>query len=195
LPNAFDWAVSAAECSDYLEKLDDAHPSFGPVPPLGAPRRDLVDIAHVRWATGTAITALDLCAATIGQLFVPPALHPGSKELSLRHFDPACPPRFQADVTGRRDALQPVPDFLQWVDDTLADPHYIDMHEARNPFTHAWLQRHLTGGTDASAGHRDRTKFTVLGTSYQTNAREMVETSAALALDRVRAFIDVVDHH
>jgi hypothetical protein len=49
--------------------------------------------------------------------------------------------------------------------------------------------------TDASAGHPDRTKFTVLGTSHQTNAREMVETSAALALDRVRAFVDVVDHY
>ena len=27
-----------------------------------------VDISHVRWATGNAITAIDLCAATMGRL-------------------------------------------------------------------------------------------------------------------------------
>ncbi len=64
LPNTFIWAVWTAEGSDYLEKLDAGY-LVGPVPP-GAPRADLVDISHVRWATGNAITAIDLCAATIG---------------------------------------------------------------------------------------------------------------------------------
>jgi hypothetical protein len=103
------WAIWAAEGSEYLEKLDAA------VPP-DAPRRDVVDISHVRWATANAITAIDLCAATIGHLFCGPQ---GARELNLRKFDPACPARYQAAVARRRGSLPP--DFLVWVDDTVAD--------------------------------------------------------------------------
>jgi hypothetical protein len=185
LPNSFSWAIWAAEGLDYLEKLDAGHRA-GPVPP-GGPHPDLLDISHVRWATGNAITAIDLCAATMGRLFCGP---PGAKELSLRHFDPACPPKYQAAVTARRASLPP--EFLKWVDETLADQRYIDLHGARNPFTHAWLRRHLFDGV---GGHADRTQFEVLGTSHQMNARDMVVDSASLALDRVRAFVDVVDQY
>ena len=83
-------------------------------------------------------------------------------------------------------------EFLAWVDGTLADQRYIDLHSARNPFTHAWLRRHLFSG---GAGHANRTQFEVLGTGRQMNARDMVETSSSLALDRVRAFVEVVDQH
>ena len=84
LPESFLWAVWAAEESDYLEKLDATHPG-GDVPnvsPTGA-HPDLVDISHVRWATGNAITAIDLCAATIGRLFCGIT---GPPELDLRYF-------------------------------------------------------------------------------------------------------------
>ena len=74
----------------------------------------------------------------MGRLFYGP---PGAKEVSLRHFDPACPPKYQGAVTARRASLPP--EFLKWVDETLADQRYIDLHGARNPFTHAWLRRHL----------------------------------------------------
>ena len=170
------------EGSEYLEKLDAA------VPP-DAPRRDVVDISHVRWATANAITAIDLCAATIGHLFCGPQ---GGRELSLRNFDPACPARYQAAVARRRGLLPP--DFLVWVNDTLADQRYIDLHSARNPFTHSWLKRHLFAGTE-DRGHVDRTQFEVRGTSVRMNARVMVVTSASLAFDRVRAFVDVVDRY
>jgi hypothetical protein len=83
-------------------------------------------------------------------------------------------------------------EFLAWVDGTLADQRYIDLHSARNPFTHAWLRRHLFSG---GAGHANRTQFEVLGTGRQMNARDMVETSSSLALDRVRAFVEVVDQY
>jgi hypothetical protein len=78
------------------------------------------------------------------------------------------------------------------VNDTLADQRYIDLHSARNPFTHSWLQRHLFVGGGSHAG---RTQFTVRGTSLRMNARDMVVTSASLALDRVRAFVEVVDRY
>jgi hypothetical protein len=112
----------------------------------------------------------------------------GPPELSLRDFDPAQPPRHQAAIQDHRASLPPA--FLKWVDDTLADHRYIDLQPARNPFTHAWLkQHHFIGG----AGHADRTQFEVLGTGHQMNARDMVVDSTSLALDRVRAFVEVVD--
>jgi hypothetical protein len=189
LPQSFIWAVWAAEGSDYLGKLDATHPgsSYQHVPPTGA-HPDLIDIAHVRWATGNAITAIDLCAATIGRLFCG---NTGQRELSLRDFDPGNV-RHQA-VAGNRAALAPPrQDFLVWVDDTLADPLYQELHDARNPFTHSWLQRKLFRGGQAPT---NRTEFQVLGTGYQMNAPKMVEDSASLAIGRVKAFIEVVDQH
>jgi hypothetical protein len=188
LPSSFIWAVWTAEGSDYLEKLDDAS-AGGRVPP-GAPNPGLVDISHVRWATGNAITAIDLCAATIGRLFCPSR---GPNELSLRSFDLNQRQRDVAVVNRRRSQVpQNAQDFLGWVDATLADQRYIELHDARNPFTHSWLQRHLFSG---EANHANRTQFEVLGTSHRMNARDMVVMSASLALDRVRAFVDVIDRY
>jgi hypothetical protein len=187
LLNTFDWAVWAAESSNYLEKLDACHPGE-PISP-SATHPDLVDIAHVRWATANAITAIDLCAATIGHLFCPPQ---GTKELSLRDFDNTLKrtAKDKAEVVSRRSSLPQ--GFLRWIEETLADQRYIDLHGARNPFTHSWLQRHVSiGGT----GHEGRTQFTVRGTSHRMNARDMVVGSASLALDRVRAFVEVVDQY
>jgi hypothetical protein len=188
LPQSFIWAVWAAEGSDYLEKLDATHPGGDHnVPPTGT-HPDLVDIAHVRWATGNAITAIDLCAATIGRLFCGVS---GPPELDLRGFDTTIgSSRRRAEVAARRGLVPP--DFLTWVDDTLADALYQELHQARNPFTHSWLQRKLFRGGQAPA---NRTEFEVLGTGYQMNARKMVEDSASLAIGRVKAFIEVVNQY
>lgn len=179
LPQSFIWAVWAAEGSHYLEKLDATHPGGDhDVPPTGT-HPDLVDIAHVRWATGNAITAIDLCAATIGRLFCG---NMGSRELSLRDFDPGNVRHLTAVTANRASLAPPRQDFLRWVDDTLADQLYQKLHQARNPFTHSWLQRKLFSGGQAPA---NRTEFEVLGTGYQMNARKMVEDSASLAIGRV----------
>ena len=181
-PSTFIWGTWTAAGTDYLEKLDARLPAGD----------GLIDISHVRWATANAITAIDLCAATMGYLFR--GSQQGGRELSLRDFDPAAArsAKQQAAIARRRGSLPPA--FLQWVDDTRADQRYIDLHRARNPFTHSWLQRHLFGGTDPP-GPADRTQFTVRGTSLRMNARDMVIESASLALDRVRAFIEVVDQY
>ena len=208
LPITFIWAVWTAEGSDYLEKLDARVYPSGSVQP-GAPSPDLVDIWHARWATTNAITAIDLCAATMGRLFCG---HTGTKELDLRAFD-------RKSNRGRRDrtpwdALSGVmkwvcrepggnsplsadelrellPEkFLDWVKTTLANDHYKDLLSARNPFTHSTLPRHLFAG---AGGYADRTRFQVQ--SKAMDARDVVVDSASLALDRVRAFVDVVDQH
>lgn len=66
LPGLFVWAVWTAGGSDFLIQVDDRY--GGAVVP-GSHHPDLVDISHVRWATGNAITAVDLCAATLGRPF------------------------------------------------------------------------------------------------------------------------------
>src|SRR6266536_3793667 len=63
------WAVSAVDGLHYLEDLDAALPGTRLLP--GGHDALTVDIAHARWAAGTAITALDLCAAAIGHLYLP----------------------------------------------------------------------------------------------------------------------------
>lgn len=212
LPESFLWAVWAAEGSDYLEKLDATHPG-GDVPnvsPTGA-HPDLVDISHVRWATGNAITAIDLCAATIGRLFCGIT---GPPELDLRYFHrntnrrrpdtsrwrrlrdamkrvrrqpPSGPP---LDARSLRASLPPA--FLNWVDATRQDPLYRELHDARNPFTHSWLTRRPHRGDAVPA---NRTEFAVQGRGRPMNARKMVEDSASLALGRVKAFIEVVNQY
>jgi hypothetical protein len=187
--NIFMWAVWTAEGSDYLEKLDAQSYPASP----NAPHPDLVDIAHVRWATGNAITAIDLCAALMSHLFCGSQ---GGRELSLRDFEPTGSSKRQAEVAARRALVPPdakAQAFLVWVDATLADQRYKLLHDARNPFTHAWLNRHLFSGRP---GHVDRTRFEVLNSSHPPmNAREMVVMSASLAIDRVRAFVEVMDNY
>lgn len=94
LPDTLPWAVWTAQGSEYLEKLD-ANCDFNGV----------VDIAHVRWATGNAITAVDLCAAAMGRQFCG---HRGRNELDMRDFDPAVArsARQQTAVAGRRARLR-----------------------------------------------------------------------------------------
>jgi hypothetical protein len=84
--------------------------------------------------------------------------------------------------------------FLEWVKTTLDDQRYKDVLNVRNPLTHSHVNRHLSGST-APPTQTDRTKFPVIGRAQPMNARDLVVMSAELALDRVRAFIEVVDQH
>src|SRR5438874_9903263 len=59
------FAVWAVESLYYLGDLDQRlDPSQATI---GEHSADVVDVAHARWATGTCITALDLCAAALGR--------------------------------------------------------------------------------------------------------------------------------
>ena len=64
------WATSAVDGLAYLDDLDTARNGGARV----ANGHDalVVDVAHASWAAGTAMTALDLCAAAIGFLYLPP---------------------------------------------------------------------------------------------------------------------------
>lgn len=177
----FMWAVWAVDGLHYLDDVDASQANYPNS--VGAHHPDIIDIAHVRWATGTAITALDLCAAALGRICCG---WNKKNELDLRDFDPQAKPRV---ATTFRSALPA--SMLTWVDSVLADARYKNIQGARNPLTHASMSRHLSRG--GNGGHQSRTRFTILKTNSQFGARNLVTDSKDLASDHVNAFLQVVD--
>src|SRR5262245_13134005 len=74
----FAWVQYTVESLYYLDDIDLAFDSSQSV--AGGHNPDVVDVAHVRWATSTCITALDLCAAGLGRSFCG---HSGPREFDL----------------------------------------------------------------------------------------------------------------
>jgi hypothetical protein len=72
------WALWSVESLHYLQDIhrdfDRTRKAVGGYPP------DMVDVAHVRWAAGTAVTALDLCAAAFARAF---CAHTGAYDKSM----------------------------------------------------------------------------------------------------------------
>jgi hypothetical protein len=54
------------EALDYLEELDD---DFFTTPSMRGFHPHTIDLAHVRFAAVTALTAIDLCAAALGNWY------------------------------------------------------------------------------------------------------------------------------
>ena len=204
------WAAWSVESLHYLADIDQLQ--IGYPASVAGHHADVIDIAHVRWATGTAITSLDLCAATAGRLFC------GSTktvELDLRAFQtykrkhrgllrriqkripskyrPFFDHRFQEKRSRQvQDRRAKIPiELLAWIDDVLSDQRYIDIHGARNRFTHAWLSRTLPEG--GTPGHAERTGFRIRKSDKALNAREMVEMAQNLATDQVTSFFNLLD--
>ena len=193
------WAWFAVDGLHYLDDHDQEIQAHYPADVRHGHRGDIVDIAHVRWATGTALTALDLCAAALGAGYCGVA---GTYELDLRDFDARLP----AQATTRQDAWAakanarrahlPV-DFVGWLDGVLADPGYELLQPARDRFTHSWLSRLLQRGVSegpspgVGGGHGSRTAFRISGSTPQ-GARALVETATTLATTHVERFLSVV---
>jgi hypothetical protein len=204
------WAAWTIDALNYLADVDQVQGGYQQS--VNGHHADIIDIAHVRWATGSAITALDLCAAALGTRYCG---NSGSNEFNLRYFE-TCKPklkgllkkirkllplkyraRFNHFFRGKRNrmvearrALLP-PEFLAWVDAVLADNRYKKIHGARNRFTHSWLSRNLTVG--GPGGHPDRTGFKIKKCQMAINSRELVELSTELATDHVQEFFNVLD--
>jgi hypothetical protein len=172
------WACWSVDGLHYLDDIDCAH--TGTRSPVLGHSPDIVDIANVRWATSTAITAIDFCAAALERAFC----SAGPREADLRDFEPLGPKQ----QSNRARLPTPV---LNWVDNVLRDQRYLDIHEARNAFTHSWLNRNIkVGGPSGAAG---RTEFMVRRTAHQMNARTLIEIARDLATDQISDFLDVFD--
>jgi hypothetical protein len=169
------WAAWTVESLHYLDDIDLAYDETHV--PIGGHRPDVVDVAHARWATGSAMTALDLCAAALARVF---CAHKGEYELDLGDFDPTIAKRQAARA--KRRALLPL-GMRAWVETACHDTEYDTIRRGRHWLTHSRVRRHFT----LSAGGPPLRLELEVGRKIA--ARELVETARDLATRYVLRFL------
>ena len=175
------WAVDAVDALHYVCDLDELQ--YGPGRVLEDYSLPALDLIHVRWATATAITALDLCAAALGQLHEPAeeaaTRQPRGKrwDLSLRNF------------TKNERRLEWLPSAAQvWVQEVAADPRYILVLNTRNPFTHSRAARRMQEhGLPRTV--RDRFEIKIGNKTTTVDARELIVHATDLTTAHVERFL------
>ena len=145
---------------------------------LGRHHGDVVELAHARWATGSAITALDLCAGALARL------HCGwtkDKLPDVRSLDP----NEQKHGTQLYDRLpQPA---QKWVDKVVGDRDYRVVLDARNPFTHSRLGRTISVGNQLGV-RSGRTAFHLPRTT-QPVSTDLIRNARKLSARHVEEFL------
>jgi hypothetical protein len=140
-----------------------------------------LDLIHVRWATATAITALDLCAAALGHLHEPAGeaarrqRRGQRRDLSLRHFN--------------QRRLRWLPEAAQaWVREVAADPRYVMVLHTRHPFTHSRVARKMQEhGLPRTV--RDSFEIKIGNKTTTVGARDLIEQATDLATAHVERFL------
>ena len=174
------WAVWGVESLHYLDDLDHQHHANIRNDPPHHP--DIKDISHIRWATGTSISSLDLCAAALGRDC---CAWSKSKELDLRDFDPSSSKQIkQVKQITKHRAMLPG-SALCWVDNVISDSRYLEVLGARNPLTHSRLIRNFFLDQP--------TEFKMPTTGKGLSARDLVILSKDLATDQVKSFLQVLE--
>lgn len=130
-----------------------------------------MDVAHARWATGTSITSLDLCAAGLGRAF---CAHKGTRELDLGDLNPT-----------RRAQLSH--DAQRWIDRVLTDPQYNDVKSARDWLRHSRIKSHfvLTAGGPPQ-------RLTLEFGSSRLPVRDLIELARDLTTRHVSDFLQIL---
>jgi hypothetical protein len=169
------WAAWSVDSLHYLEDID---AEFAAAAPAGH-SPDIVDVSHARWATGTSMTALDLCAAALGRAFV---LHTGHRELAIAHYERGEDPP-KRTVERRRALPDPA---RKWIDDLCIDPMYRMIKNARDSLTHSRVTRHLSHGPEG----RRRIELALI--QGPTDVREVIHTSRDLATSQVERFYSLL---
>ncbi|MBV9000088.1 MAG: hypothetical protein JO286_04475 [Solirubrobacterales bacterium] len=171
-------AVHSVMGLQYLAALDrHLQPGRGRRKVLGYPAW-AVDMAHLHWATISAITALDLCAATLGRLHC--RTGDSGRDLTVR-------------TTRRRPEIQRIPGAIRWLDAVDADGRYRYLLKLRNRLTH---QTELF--TEVGAIHDDRIHVVLPGIRPGMGGGGVATTSAGgivvlardVALTHVTAFVE-----
>jgi hypothetical protein len=169
------WAVAAVDSLHYLQDLDAALPGTRLLP--GGHDALTVDLAHARWAAGTAMTALDLCAAAIGHLY---RLLRGDGQYhdmgSITRAIKKAKPADRARASG-------------WINPALADPDFGVVQAVRHPLTHRTVARHLSVTVGAGEQRVGRTLLEVAGLPAPLPVHELVRRSRGLATRHVGHFV------
>jgi hypothetical protein len=164
------WAVLSVESLHYLADIDQDYEISHHV--VGGHSRDIADVAHARWATGTCITSLDLCAAALGRTFCG---HKSPRELALSDFDTSKSPKKATKL------LAALPRQSQdWMRDLLSDARYKELKTARDWLTHSRVTRH---SAIMPGGPPQRLRIDLATT--RLSIREVVEHARDLATETV----------
>jgi hypothetical protein len=189
------WAIFSVAAVHYAADLDDLTFTMSP-PNLLGHQPDVVDIAHASWITGQAFTALDLCAAALGRLYLPTR----RGELSLSQIRPWAPNAKRKTVQKAREKLPK--EALAWTRAVWIDPRYQELRAARHPFAHSTVKRFLV--RPIPPGHDGRTSFRLSGvrgsdveprtsiTRRAVPARLLVEHARDVATLHVEALLDLL---
>jgi hypothetical protein len=134
-------------------------------------------MAHVRWAAGSAMTALDLCAAAIGELHSVPTSAPGQVHdiASLGdHRNQLC-----AGCNAWRTAV-------------VGNNSYRVLKNVRDPMTHKTLPRRLSISTGAPTD-AERLALLLHGARHDqdhTPSRTLIEQAQHFATSQILALIE-----
>ncbi|SRR6266446_3627396 len=112
------FAVAGVNSLYYLDDLDKNYDCSREA--IRGHPHDVIDVAHCRWATGTCITVLDLCAASLGRAF---CNHHEDRELSIADFGPKA--RHSESLRARLPATA-----LKWIDAVRSDLDYQKIQES-----------------------------------------------------------------
>jgi len=166
------WAVWTVDCLYYLDDIDRDFDKSGNS--IGGHHPDTVNVAHARWATSSAITALDLCAAGLGRAFC-------SQKGKTYEFD------IGDFKKNKKIKLQLPADGQNWIDKILADPKYNDVKNFRDKFIHSRLKRHLYLTTKVPNQRLDL-EFD----STRLSVRDLIGVARELATRHVLSFLQVI---
>jgi hypothetical protein len=180
------WATSAVDGLAYLDDLDTARDGGARV----ANGHDalVIDVAHARWAAGTAMTALDLCAAAIGFLYLPSRHRYYDMGNVLEVLDK----EFGAAATSsssRPPGWPPRQGVRPWIVELTAADDYKLIKAVRDPLTHRTLARHIGITVGSGPQCADRTMLKVDGQPHPLPVHVVVDTATKLAARHVGRFL------
>ena len=113
------WAAWTVDGLKYLDDIDLGYDTKRVV--SGEHQPDVIDVSHARWATGTCMTALDLCAAALARGLCG---YTKAREIDIADLSPA-----SSRSRAIRNSLPLAA--VAWVDCVLCDPEYVVVKEAR----------------------------------------------------------------
>jgi hypothetical protein len=166
----YGWALDAVEGLRWLVHVDDwAFAGAGESLRDRDPR--VIDVAHVRWATTTAVTAIDLCVA----------------EVAVRYCgEPFWTGRMPSFTTVRERLTDPSPSAASaWLDGVENDREYHLLRRgARDPLVHRFLVRTALIGPGRTPFEFDR----AAPPQHRPDARELILLALDVADRHVREF-------
>lgn len=193
-------AARTAESLIYLSQIDDYR--FGSQWPVDKHANDVIDDAHVRWASTSALTCVDLCIAAAVKLSI-------VEDEELRKFmgnehrqaSVRCFYHKKSKTGGVVDHRDKVPKpWRFWIDNLIDDTNYHTLLKVRNALTHGDMVRNTYMTTDALSGHDLRfgyyigtLKSPVMNSTHELiRSRQIIELSRDFSMKHFAEFLNVL---